>query len=399
MLDYEQIYKLNNQEKNLVVVLAGNAGALAVIRNLGKNNVPVLAIGKNNFILKSKYCKGVRINNNKDIINILLKLPKHFSKKIVILTDVDEYMDLICDNWNILRDYYLTPIGDNLDSYKKLTTKSLLQENALKSGLNVPKTYRGKDQFAIKDFPVLVKPLRKDEFSKIYSKKAVRCNNYKELKKTLNIMNELGGSVTQEIIEGSTDNLYSVTLYRNEFGRIILGYVVSKIREFPTMFGTGTVLLADYNDKIIEKSISLLNKTNYIGVANIEYKYCYKEKEFYIIEVNGRFPLGMAISDSVGNNFVHNVYLDIINTSTKRNTLNSLSYKLPDKPIIWVILSNDLRACISNKISFIKEYTNYMRNCIIEFAIWDKNDILPCIYYLGYLLKKVFHRYIVKRSQ
>lgn len=397
MLDCEQLYKFNKQEKNVAVVLAGNAGALAVIRNLGKNNVPVLAIGKNNFILKSKYCKGVRINDNKDIINILLKLPKYFNKKIVILTDKDEYMDLICDNWNILRDYYLTPIGDNLDSYKKLTTKSLLQENALKSGLNVPKTYRGKDQFAIKDFPVLVKPLRKDEFSKIYSKKAVSCNNYKELKKTLNIMNELGGSVTQEIVEGPTHNLYCITLYRNKFGRVILGNVVSKVREFPTMYGTGTTHLACYNDEVVEKSISLLNDTDFVGVAMIEYKYCHKEKKFYIIEVNGRFPLEISINDSIGNDFIYKMYLDIINP--KQSDSNNVPYKLPNKPIIWMILSNDLRACISNKINFIKEYTNYMRNYIIEFAIWDKNDILPCIYYLGYLLKKVFHRYIVKRSQ
>ena len=267
MLNRKQCNKINSFSSPPVIVLAGNVGALAVIRNLGKNNVPVIGLSDKEFILKSKFCIGIKIKKDISVLKILLELTKLIKGKMVIFTDADDYMTLICENWEQLKEHYILPIGNNWEVYKSLTSKELLAQSVKKVDLKVPVTYVGDLQYQAENFPVLVKPLKKDEFFNKYFAKAVYCSNYLELKEVLRIANGLGGSITQEIIEGETDNLFCITLYRNRFGRIIIGNVVRKIREYPNKFGTGTVHLTCNNKEVINKSVLLLNSLNFIGVA------------------------------------------------------------------------------------------------------------------------------------
>lgn len=386
-VDFHFIKRIEGK-RNLAVVLAASFGALAIIRELGKHGIPIVVLGNPEYIGKSKYCIDLKIKNHKEIVQFLKQLPHHVRSKPVLLTDNEDHLQLLYNNWNMLRDFYLAPLDMN---NLRITDKLQLYEHAFKAGIRAPKTYVGENQLRVETFPVIVKPLNDDKLwalSGLKYQKVYECRNRHELTSTLQMLKRYDAdSVTQHIIPGDVTNLCCVTLYRNHLGKVVTGFVVKKLRQYPMNYGTGTVHLTCHRDELIEYSVRLLESVNYVGVAMIEYKYDERSKEFFIIEVNGRFPVETGIVQKLRNDFVYEVYEDLINPSKMTR-----SYKLPERPIAWIYFLNNLRTIIQKGSNQLRDLLTLVGKCHIQDPIWDWSDPVPVLYFPKYLFRRIFNR-------
>ncbi len=377
--------RVMQKEKNLAVVLAGGMGALAIIRELGKQGVPIVGIGQATYAIRSKYCLSLPITDNQQIVSFLLTLPKFVDHKPVLFTDNDGYLELLQKNWPQLSSFYAAPFHSN---NLQLTEKNLLVRSAERVGIKTPKSWLGAQQKEVCQFPVLVKPVNRDQFFAVSDskpQKGYECKNREELLHTLQLMEACYiESVTQQIVSGRVENLFSITLYRDPQGRIMHGFTVQKIRQYPMDYGTATVHLECRRPLLEEYSVRLLESVNYVGIAMIEYKYCEQAKDFYIIEVNGRFPLETGIVHKLKSLFVYRIYLNLIGRPTS-GLLQDPSFR---RPVVWFFFLNDLRNFPKTGWRFLLDYLQYMVRYKLQGAVWSWSDPLPLFSYLKFLAKK-----------
>lgn len=384
-MDFRFIHNIE-QKQNVAVVLAASFGALAVVRALGRHGVPVVVLGNPDYIGRSKYCIDVKIKDPEDIVHFLKAFPRHIQSKPVLFTDNEDHLQLIYEHWDVLSKVYALPVALN---NRRLTDKYRLYEYALKAGIKAPVTYIGGEQRRVQEFPVIVKPINDDELwrtSGLKYQKVYECRNRRELIDTLDTLKRYNcNSVTQQIIPGDVTNLYCVTLYRNQLGRIVTGFVVQKLKQYPMDYGTGTIHVTSHQKKLVADSIRLLEAADYTGIAMIEYKYDKRSKQFYIIEVNGRFPVETGIEKKLGNDFVYRIYKDLLNPA-KGNELHISTVK----PVLWIYFLNNLKTMTQKGSYRMKDMWRLVGKCQIQFALWDWDDPIPSVYFPKYVCQRLF---------
>ena len=386
-IDYNLLFKNINFDKNPVLIAMHNVGSLGIKRGLQKHGIDILAISHEKYLLAALDERGILVQDKNDWIKYIIDIGREFkkisNKKIVFFTDGDQTMDQMLQYFDEIKKYYILPIGEKIEEYKNITDKELLKNN-LKE-IRVPKTYTENSQYEIEEFPVMIKPLSHTLRMK---KKVLIANNKKELNEVLQELSLKGGSISQEVIEGETENLYCITMYRNDFGYCIIGNIVKKLREYPIENGTGSCHITIDNKKLVEISVKLLEEKNYSGVAMIEFKYSEKYNDFVLIEVNGRFPIEANINDKIGNDFVYRIYNDIINPRRESGVL----FDWNKVNAYWVLQSYDIRACISKKVDWKKEYKFYREKGYFIDSVKDKDDMLTYKIYKKELISKAFKK-------
>jgi len=370
--------EINGKERNLAVVLGASYGALSIVRSLGRESIPVIVIGNTNFIGSSKYCAYyINAKDNNEILQKLMIIAEKYDRKIVLMTDSDNYINLIYQNWDVLKRRYVSHICKDWDTFELLTNKSKLYLVSNQLGIDSPKTYFSHELDLINKFPVIVKPLDKSKLPSIKGEKVAFCQNKEELVEIVDfVKSNKADCIIQEIIEGDIRNLFSVTLFRSDDGQVIYGYSGYKIRQFPVNFGTVSSFVVSQNKELLNMSIQILNNIGYIGVANFEYKYNPAEKKYYIIEVNGRFPMSTGVTEVLDNKFVYNVYKSCLNQSIVQTVNNQQS------KVIWIHFLQDFRARMQLKRSSLSVLKFKINGYKIKWALWDSQDIKPALVYL-----------------
>lgn len=386
MADFERI-RLLEKNQNIAVVVAGSFGGLAVARELGRQKIPTIALAEHRYLTTSKYYLGLHMGDTSRIIGFLAELPKHLNKKPVLLTDNERGLELFHENLDFLKEHYIVPLNSgNL----LVTDKSILPRTAGACGLKTPKIWDEID--SITEYPVLIKPLQGSTHHPL--EKTYTCHNQKEVFQVLHLFQENHlKAIIQQMVPGDTKDLFNVMLYRSSQGEILAGSVTIKVREYPRTHGTGTAHITCDRPELLEYSKKLLDSVDYFGVAEIEFKYDKKNQAFYIIEVNGRFPLETGIVRKIGNQFIYQIYQDLISTPTdphvRKEPKQQKSAFKDGKPILWSYFVRDISAAKS-KASLFAEYCAFGLRSRIQWAVWDKSDIKPMLYYYMYLLKRLF---------
>lgn len=379
MVNFEAIRTLGGN-RHIAVILAGGFGGLAVTRELGKHGVPIIVLGRDHYVTKSKYCLGFRLPCRNQVEDFLTELPRHVEEKPVLFTDSELYLEVLEKKWPLWKNSYLAPLSIN---NRKLTDKVNLYKSAQEIGLQAPVIYD--DIEDVVEYPVIVKPLNGIAHINPQVRKAYECQNHQELKLTVELLKQQGLEVcVQQVIPGNTPDLYSVTMYRSPAGQISIGYVMRKIRQFPSDYGTGTSHVTCEQPQIVDYSIRLLESTGFVGVAEIEYKYCRRRRDFLVIEVNGRFPLHTSVAHQTNPQFIYDIYSDLVSCPPDRTRRSETG----QKPVVWSFLLKDILTAKS-KWSLLHYYYHHLRQSRIQGAMWDHADLLPVLYYYRYLCHRI----------
>tara|TARA_Y100001970_G_C14236167_1_gene861923 strand:- start:101 stop:1246 length:1146 start_codon:yes stop_codon:yes gene_type:complete len=380
-----------NQIENIkkgVIVLGGHVQALGIIRILGNENIPSILLDDShiNIARFSKYCGDFFLYS--DLMKKLIELGKlEKYKNWLILPTNDFHVSEISKNKKELLKYFKVG-SDDWSNIEKFYNKKNAYKIAKKIGIDIPETWFPKsiDDLPVHsiNYPCIIKPAVMHKFYKITKKKVFICNNKQELlnnyKKALKVIssNEI---LIQDIIPGSSENLYSAC-FTFDKEKSLVQLVCRRKRQHPVNFGNATTFAETFRDeKLIEISEKLLKEVKYDGICEVEYKFDKRDQRYKFLEINTRTWKWHSISIKSKSPFLISYYNKCYNLE-KIVKLNfedaSFKHIITDVPTSFkMILMGIYKKTI-------------IRN--VQYATWNKKDILPAIMELLILPYLIFKR-------
>jgi len=375
---------LKNPHKPGVVVLGGHVQGYGIIRILGENKIPSIVIDKTRFNIArhSKYCVGFYETGYDGLIDCLLGLGGKGQFRDWLLMPTDDYhVRLLSRNRKELSKYFVVTV-DEWGVVEIFFNKKKSYPLARAAGVPIPETYYP-DSFddlqAISSdiqYPCIVKPAIMLDFYRYFKKKVLVCHNPDELKINFRSAAEIIDPrelLLQEIIPGSSEHQYSVGIFfdRDKSYNFL---VARRKRQHPIDFGNATTYAETVNIPIlIEYAHKILNKANFFGLCEVEFKFDERDEQYKFLEVNPRTWKWHIISEKAGVSFLKSIYQYV----TEGGPIVEKDFK----PAGWRDVLTDLPMIIEMKRKGL--YSKPETRDVIH-AVANQDDLMPFVYQLLY---------------
>ncbi|MCH8569467.1 MAG: ATP-grasp domain-containing protein [Balneolales bacterium] len=367
------------------IVLGGHVQGLGLIRALGKMgyHVTLFDTTPRNIARHSKYCSGFKEIPNKDIIPFLLSdeaVGNH--KSSIIFPTNDEQVEYLSRNLNILKENYL-PATDSWDIIETCFNKIKTYGKAMDLDIALPDSYFPQDIEEVRKladkvpYPCIIKPAVMFRFYNSFKKKVFVCKDKESLianyQKALEIIpaNEI---IVQDIIPGGSENQYSVgCLFDRD--KPIVSIAARRLRQHPIDFGNATTYAETVRiPQLTETAYKLLDKINYRGICEVEFKKDTRDGTFKFLEINPRTWKWHAIAEMAKTPFIES-YVQILK-GEKTEEVNSW------EQAAWSHYITDLPTNINLRMKGLYQKPEVKRR---SQAVFSTEDVMPAVYELLYL--------------
>lgn len=288
-----------------------------------------LAFTKFSNILTIEYCPDFwKEETFLEVINNYAKNSDY--KKILLVSTNETYTEYISKNKEKLNKKFVYNLP-SIEIIKTLTNKENFYKTYENSELTFPKTIyfdAKKDKIeSIKiQFPLVLKPANVVKYNHVDfvgKNKIYKINNQSELEKTINIIKNSEYDdrlIIQEFIPGDDSYLFDSVVYtdKNSKCKIISFAQIGMQERTKSMVGNAALLINGFNtfdgnvDKQINNIISFIEKIGYMGFAEIDMKYDYRDKIFKVLEINARQGRCSYYLTPLGCNLVKTMVDDVI---------------------------------------------------------------------------------------
>jgi predicted ATP-grasp superfamily ATP-dependent carboligase len=379
-------------------VLSSHVIGLAIIRSLGRMDVPVVVFYYDNLDMGyfSKFAKQ-RIHvthpekNEKEFVESLLTYGKRVHRSVLIPAD-DATLKAVSKNKEILSEYFIVtcPEWKIVEQYiDKKITYSLSEA----CGVQTPKSFdlqmpEDLEKYSkILGFPCLLKPRQSHIYYELFKNKMVKANNLDGLLAAFNKINSAGIDVLlQEYIPGA-ETLgvnYNSYYWNNE---PLIEFTAQKCRLAAAEFGVPCVVKSTPIPDIIDPAHKILKTLGYYGYSCMEFKKDPRTDKFVFMEINGRQNRSSLLAMRCGVNFPfieyqHLVHGKLPQTSSFKNNVYWID-SIPD-------IANSIRFLRKKRYSlkdFIRPYINGN-----IFAIFDLEDIKPFLKRVIDIMKLLYQK-------
>lgn len=393
--------------KNKAVVLGTNYYVgLSIIRCLGRNGVPVVAIdyseesryGAKSKYLSEKYLAPHYKEDPKGLLNVLIEYAKKQEKKPVLYPGADPYVEFIDHYFDELKQYYLFPM-DRKGFWTEVMDKYRMSLLAEKFNVKVPETINSKEENLIErvrneiKYPCIVKPMDSASFVKAYRRKVFIIKDEEELIEKVNMCHKDNhGIVIQRIIPGPEDNCYCYDAYLNQDSKVTHYTSAYKIRQWPNNFGASTYAKQKWIPELHDICKPFLEGIGFKGFSEIELKRDVNTGEIYLIEVNVRTINFNQMLEKSGLNFPLIAYLEMTdkippNKSVETETGYVFHYMYEDLFAIKGYLQ-------SGQMSLGKIIGDNTFKKVHSTWAWD--DPMPGLYFMSTIAGKVVKKALGK---
>jgi len=291
-------------DKNRVIVYGTDTQiGLAIVRELGKAGCYVVGVGKseNSLGLKSRYVRKKYVLTGGSDQQKVRQLNEIAQENMVHFLLCVSESDILF--FNRVKDCLknIVPLVPSLETINQVLDKSQTARLARLLGINTPKTYliqSLEDVFDLEDqlsYPLILKwhnphsVMESAQMLNICIEKIVYCHSFDSLVTELSKLRPLGQyPMVQEYCPG-----YGLgQFFFMHQGEAILKFQHRRIHEWPPEGGFSTLCesipLAEH-DELQTKSIALLAKLRWEGVAMVEYRFDPISNRAVLMEINGRF--------------------------------------------------------------------------------------------------------------
>lgn len=288
-----------------------------------------LAFTKFSNILTVEYCHDFwKEETFLKVINNYAKNSEY--KKILLVSTNETYTEYISKNKEQLNKKFVYNLP-SIEIIKTLTNKENFYKTYENSVLTFPKTIyfdAKKDKIeSIKiQFPLVLKPANVVKYNHVDfvgKNKIYKINNQSELEKTINIIKNSKYDdrlIVQEFIPGDDSYLFDSVVYadKNSKCKVISFAQIGMQERTKSMVGNAALLINGFNtfdgniDKQIDNIISFIEKIGYMGFAEIDMKYDYRDKIFKVLEINARQGRCSYYLTPLGCNLVKTMVDDVI---------------------------------------------------------------------------------------
>jgi predicted ATP-grasp superfamily ATP-dependent carboligase len=372
------------------LVLDGNPGELAIVRSLGRRNIPVwVLVDKHRLAAFSRYCtRALRWPNvpEPDKAQWLMELGRlHKLNGWVLFSASDETAKLMSLNCELLTSQYrVTP--PDWEVMRWAYDKRLTHELAARLGLHQPLTFfpRNRDEaLSIEcEFPLILKPAYKETMNRFTHSKAWLARDRNELLALYDdavLLVDPTTVIIQEMIAGGGESQFSFACLCVD-GRPIASMTARRTRQYPLHFGRGSFVETLDLPEIEAPAKRLLASLHYSGVAELEFKYDSRDGKYKLLEMNPRFWSWHALGAAAGVDFAYLLW-QMANDERIEEVQARGGFK-------WVHAIMDLPAAAVNISRGCISIVDYLRSLsgISEFAIFSRDDVLPALLEIPLLL-------------
>jgi len=154
--------------------------------------------------------------------------------------------------------------------------------------------------------------------------------------------------------------------------------MVNRIRQNPMIFGNSTTFAKTcYIQEIKKHAEDILKKTNYTGLAEIEFMFDNHSGKYKFLEINSRAWKWHSISNKLGFSFI-NHWIQYLNDS------EIIEFNDFQKEAAWVDRLTDFAVALKEIYKGHMQISSFISSYKIkkEYAVWCPNDLLPFIMYL-----------------
>ncbi|MGI5819483.1 MAG: ATP-grasp domain-containing protein [Armatimonadota bacterium] len=241
-----------------------------------------------------------------------------------------------------------------------------------------------------------VKIREKSAFRKVFRSKAVRARTEAELAAVLSQTREMGFPiVVQEEITGPSDQILAASVCTDEHGAIRAIYTCRKTRQYPSDFGTGTMIEGVPLPEVADLCERLCREARFHGVAELEFKRDVRDGELKIIEINPRPGTWISAAPASGVDTPYIAYRDLAGLPVAQQ-------RQRDELVRWCEAWPDLEYFIKNRKGdhtgarlSLRDYLASRRGRC-AWAYWAPDDPRPSVRRLGHevadLLSRAFRR-------
>jgi predicted ATP-grasp superfamily ATP-dependent carboligase len=309
----------------------GNQGELGLVRSLGREGVKVVFVTENRdaHSLSSRYVEKVIFvdsfrDDSQGVIDRLIEYSKSQKNKPVLFPTADPDLELVSKCRDQIEDYYHFTMPSEV-IVEIFLNKSKFFEFGKEKSFPLPVTYTPQsidDVASISSditYPVILKPLNPKSWANpdinriVNGKKALLIEDKEELlKRFREIMAFDGAMVVQEYIPGRDDRLYSVHVYMGKSGKPLAYFVGRKIRTYPAYAGIGCFVISDFKQDLIDISIDILSKSEYFGLALLQFKQHPETGQYSLLEINARTSSWNQLPLYCGVNLPFIAYQDVL---------------------------------------------------------------------------------------
>ena len=339
----------DNPMQHALVISCHNTG-LGVIRALGSNGIPIIAISydRNDIGQVSKYCEA-RIaiphpeKEESGFVNRLLSLAPRYAGGLIFPCD-DESLGAVSRNYAILAKHFV-PTYPEWETIRNIFQKHYTYQIAQSIGIPHPRTLLADGERIDLDFihevgfPCLVKPTESHNYAKIFGKKLAKVGNLHELERECKKAKAAGfRTMIQEFIPGPDSENINYNSYTID-SRVVVDFTAKKVRLSPPESGVPCVVRSQDIEEVKPYAAAILERIKYCGYSCMEFKRDPHDGKYKLLEINGRYNRSIALSLKCGVNFPLMHYRHIAQG------------RMPDrepfrKNIYWIDIARDILAWI-----------------------------------------------------
>ena len=375
-INYKLIQELKKSKIPWAIIIGMEMRtSLAIIRSLGRENIPVLGINlcqTRSFVTYSKYCQIVVNIHPQKLIDFLLRIGPYFSSQPIIFPESDEICIIIDNNKIVLNKFY------KIMKSKKYKMEELINKAICHSifkihgEFDIPKTIYLNDNDNLYDklkymsYPCIIKPI----FNKLIAKEEyiIVKDIYEAIDAIKKIRISYNKILIQEYIDTPDNYNYEVLCYRSEREERSYCCAIRKLRIYPKNTGSSSYIETTTEiDNIFQTIDNFLSKIEYNGLVDFEFKI--KEEKLYLIEANFRSSANIIISERCKINLPYIAYSDMANFNKKYN------YEKYLIGIKWSFENSEILQYLNGYISIRALFKSLLLSDSHAIFQWD--DIKP----------------------
>ncbi|MCG2776107.1 MAG: hypothetical protein L6406_10550 [Desulfobacterales bacterium] len=315
----------------------------------------------------------------------LINYARNKNPQPVLFAAGDDEVQFVSEYAETLKHHFTMP-----QSYNKFTglllNKISFYKECMELGAEIPVTFfpnNLKDVESISkkiSYPAIIKPGLGHEWRKRFKgKKVIEISSPPELlSKYEQYCPNAEEMVIQEVVPGKEGNIAIFGGYFNKNYEPVSVFTAKKTRQYPPMFGSGSLCESHWYPEIADMSINLVRKMKYHGICGTEYKWDPRDAKWKLMEINFRPTLWFAITRASGVDIVYDAYLDLTGQKVQRKIGTQRN------GVVWQYLLRDavsvFHYLIKGELSGaeLKQFANPNKEyAIISSKDWGVNLMYP----------------------
>jgi D-aspartate ligase len=375
-----------------VVVLGLLWAGLAVARSLGRSGVPVTGIGyeATDFGVRSRHLRrrAVAAGDVEVLLDELREAGRH--GRPILVPERDESVQLVLDRWDDVRRLADLPLPESPEIVHRLRRKDLVRAEAERAGVSLPATIAPESEDEIRATelrpPYLIKPVTGQEFAYTFGEKLWVADDADAATGAWQRARNAGfKTVVQELVPGSQEKIYSLFTYIGRDGEPLASVVGRKLRQGPLRFGTSAVFVVDFDERVLDLGLRLLQTAGYRGFAQVETAHDARDDTFRLLEVNTRLPMWAGIAVNRWFDLARIAYDDLCGVP-------AAGHHVFRDEVAWLYLAKDawvgLQMLKRRELGLGGFVRPYLRRKKVR-SVLAADDPLPALVSARYLLSRV----------